>query len=128
MALAVWFERIFSRNEILDFYLCSVRYERGVIGVTDAIKHFFGPIKNVALTNSHIYFLIERVSNISSTLPPYKVEANIVSLVNGGKLDQNDAEQTMDIYAHQISERRIREVKKGHLERLRSRLKRKIGN
>ncbi|MVB04056.1 penicillin-binding protein, partial [Agrobacterium vitis] len=75
--LAVWFDRCFSKNDIIDLYICSVRYERRVNGVIEAFKFFF-PHEQLSNVNvSQAFFLIERVSNINSGLIVDKLILNI---------------------------------------------------
>jgi penicillin-binding protein 1A len=45
-----------------------VRYEKGVIGLAQAIKYFFGDLKQHVLTAEESFFLVERLSNITSTV------------------------------------------------------------
>lgn len=66
-----WLLSIFSKDEILDLYLASVRYEKGQHGILSAIKYFFGDgyffrIQNFNLTPAQSFFLVERLSNTRS--------------------------------------------------------------
>jgi len=65
--LALWCNRNFSKDEQLNIYLASVRFEKGVYGVTEAMKHFWGDVR-LAPTMAESFFLVERVSNIKSKL------------------------------------------------------------
>ncbi len=65
---SIWLTKQFTKEEILKLYVASVRYERGVFGLSRAIKHFFGDLKSKTLTNEESFFLVERLSNISSTV------------------------------------------------------------
>ncbi|KYG72195.1 hypothetical protein MB14_09130 [Roseivirga ehrenbergii] len=71
MLLSFWFEKQFSKKEILNFYLTSVRFETSVNGIISASKHFFSDIDKRTFSNEEAFFLIERLSNISST---YRIE------------------------------------------------------
>jgi penicillin-binding protein 1A len=66
--LALWLNRQFTKKEILRLYIASVRFERGVLGLSKALKHFFGKIKDFDLTTEESIFLVERLSNITSTV------------------------------------------------------------
>jgi len=74
----------YGKKDILDMYLCSVRFDAGVIGLPAALKHFFG----VTLHSSsrwipvpaQVIFLIERLSNISRTVPIPRLRAIVHSL------------------------------------------------
>ena len=65
---SIWITRQFSKEEILKLYIASVRYEKGVLGLSNAIKHFFGDLKFRELSSEESFFLVERLSNISSTV------------------------------------------------------------
>lgn len=66
--LSIWLTKQFTKDEILKLYITSVRYEKGVMGLSKAIKYFFGELKSRNLTNEESFFLVERLSNISSTV------------------------------------------------------------
>jgi membrane peptidoglycan carboxypeptidase len=40
--IALWLQRKFTKQEILNLYIVSVRYDYGVMGLSKAIKHFYG--------------------------------------------------------------------------------------
>lgn len=65
--LSFWIERQFSKKEILSFYLTSVRYEKGKNGIISASKYFFPEKSRKEFSNEEAFFLIERLSNVSST-------------------------------------------------------------
>ncbi len=66
--LAFWVNREFSKEEILRLYIGSVRYERSVFGLASAVKNFFGEVRNKVLSNEEGFFLVERLSNVSSSV------------------------------------------------------------
>lgn len=68
LLLSIWLNRQFSKGEILKLYVASVRYERGVLGLSNSIKHFFGDLKAKELTTEEAFFLVERLSNITSSV------------------------------------------------------------
>ena len=63
---SIWLNNQFSKEEILKMYISSVRYEKGVLGLANAIKYFFGDIHKKELSNEEAFFLVERLSNITS--------------------------------------------------------------
>ncbi|TFD97330.1 penicillin-binding protein 1A [Dysgonomonas capnocytophagoides] len=66
--LSPWISKQFSKKEILKLYVASVQYERGINGLISAIKYFFASnIENKELTKEESFFLVERLSNITST-------------------------------------------------------------
>lgn len=66
--LAPWINGQFDKKEIISLYVACVRYEKGVIGLAQAIKYFFGDLKQHVLTAEESFFLVERLSNITSTV------------------------------------------------------------
>lgn len=72
--LSVWLNKQFKKDEILKIYIASVRYERGVLGLSNAIKYFFGELKEKQLTIEEAFFLVERLSNITSTVNWERIE------------------------------------------------------
>ncbi|EGJ99464.1 biosynthetic peptidoglycan transglycosylase [Dysgonomonas gadei] len=67
--LSYWISQQFTKEEILNIYIASVQYERNVIGLAKAIKYFFAyDLKNLKLSNEESFFLIERLSNITSSV------------------------------------------------------------
>ena len=72
--LSLWLNKQFNKDEILKLYISSVRYERGILGLSNAIKYFFGELKEKQLTNEECFFLVERLSNITSTINWQRIE------------------------------------------------------
>lgn len=68
LLLSLWLSGQFSKAETLKLYVASVRYERSVLGLSSAVKYFFGKKKQEALTNEEAFFLVERLSNVTSTV------------------------------------------------------------
>lgn len=65
--IALWLQRKFTKQEILNIYIVSVRYDYGVMGLSKAIKHFYRNIKRKTLTPEESFVLVERLSNITGT-------------------------------------------------------------
>lgn len=72
--LAIWMESKFTKQEILQMYLASVRFDVNAIGLTDATKHFFGVTKR-EFTDEEAFFMVERLSNLKSVYRPNRVKA-----------------------------------------------------
>jgi penicillin-binding protein 1A len=66
-----WCEKQFSKVEILNFYLTSVRFEKRINGIISATKYFFPEKHKKNYSNEEAFFLIERLSNITSS---YRIE------------------------------------------------------
>jgi penicillin-binding protein 1A len=73
--LSFWIEGQFSKNEILSFYLTSVRFERGVNGVISATKYFFPEKGDKQFSNEEAFLLIERLSNVTSTYRTRRIQS-----------------------------------------------------
>jgi len=101
--LSIWLTKQFTKEEILKLYIGSVRYERGVLGLSNAIKHFLGDLNSKTLTSEESFFLVERLSNISSTFKPDRIK---------GLLTRTTAEinqtQLDDLYNNQIQNGRLK--------------------
>lgn len=42
LLFALWVHRTFSKDEQLELYLASVRFERGVYGIIEAMRYYWG--------------------------------------------------------------------------------------
>lgn len=73
--LSIWCERQFSKTNILAFYLTSVRFEKRINGIIAATKYFFPNKKEKTYSNEEAFFLIERLSNISSTYRKERIKS-----------------------------------------------------
>ena len=65
--IAIWLNRKFTKQEILNLYIVSVRYDYAVMGLSKAIKHFYGSINKKMLTPEESFVLVERLSNVTGT-------------------------------------------------------------
>lgn len=103
--LALWLDKQFSKEFILSLYLTSARFETGKNGFISATKHFFPDKKNRIYSNEEAFFLIERLSNVTST---YRVE-RVKSLYDRTK-DQLDLSWDIikNIYDDQVQAKRIK--------------------
>lgn len=73
--LAKWIEKQFSKKEIIDFYLTSVRFERRTNGILAATKYFLPEKKDKNYSYEEAFILIERLSNISSTYREERIKS-----------------------------------------------------
>lgn len=100
--LALWFDAIFSKVDIADIYICSVRYERATYGIAEAIEHFFPNLEPPGFTAAKIFFLVERVSNIKSKIIIEKVVANVQHLASKGLLTREDISELIEVFKWQV--------------------------
>ncbi len=68
MLLARWINKQFSKDELIQLYVASVRYERNVIGLSNALKYYFGQLREKSMSEEEAFFLVERLSNVSSSV------------------------------------------------------------
>ena len=103
--LATWCEQQFSKKEIINFYLSSVRFEKSVNGIIEASKYFFpfNQGKRV-FSNEESFFLVERLSNISSTYRSDRIKALYERLTPFVQLNKNLID---DIYRNQERNNKI---------------------
>lgn len=107
MLLALWLERVSSKREILALYLSCVRFEEGVIGVTAAMKHYFGTIVP-APSPAEAFFLVERVSNARSAVLSAKIDHTLRQAVSAGLMGRQDARELIRIYQRMVAEGKAR--------------------
>ena len=72
--ISLWLNRQFGKDEILRLYIASVRYERGILGLAEALRYFFDDLRDHELTKEESLFLIERLSNINSKINWSRIE------------------------------------------------------
>lgn len=102
--LSLWISEKFTKEEILNLYIVSVRYDKDVFGLSKAIKHFFGEIKNKKLTREECFVLIERLSNETSTYRKCRVDFLYEKVKSG--LDKKAIDST---YKKLLTEKKIKE-------------------
>lgn len=74
--LSFWISHTFSKDEILKMYIGSVRFDKNVFGLSSAKKHFFYFSQNKKdFSNEEAFFLVERLSNISSTYNEVRIKS-----------------------------------------------------
>ncbi len=74
LLLAPWISCRFTKGDLLNMHLACVRYERGVMGLTNGIRHFFAELKGKRLSNEEAFLLVERLSNATSTVNMNRVD------------------------------------------------------
>ena len=100
IVLAIWMNRIFNKQKILLFYITSVRYEKNIFGLENALKYFFSDhIENMNIKIEEAFFLTERLSNITSTINWNRVNLLFSRIVNDVIIDKI---QLYEIYQLQI--------------------------
>lgn len=105
--LAIWFNKIISKDEQLEIYLSSVRFEKGVFGITEAMKFFWSKF-DINQSKAQSFFLIERVSNIRSGLLVDKIIDTINNAKKKNILFKKDIEDILDLYKNAIEKDRIK--------------------
>ena len=96
ISISVWLQKQFSKQEILNLYIVSVRYDYGVMGLSKAIKHFYDNVNNKQLSLEESFVLVERLSNVTGTFRQERI--NFLIEKSTKKLDHikvNDIYQTL---------------------------------
>ena len=92
-------------------YLCSVRFDRGVIGLPAAATHFFDvPLHSAsswAPSPAQVFFLIDRLSNVSRTIPTARIRARLANLMAVSLFTDADVVELKKIYLDQIGKKLI---------------------
>jgi penicillin-binding protein 1A len=107
LMLALWLDRVISKDDQLELYLASVRFERGVFGVAAAMKHFFGSVKRIP-SKAEAFFLVERVSNIQSRLLADKIRLTLERALAAGVLSSEDSKEVFQLYERSVQQGLIR--------------------
>ena len=115
--LARWFNNVFTKNDQLEMYFASVRFEANVFGIAAAMKHFFGEVSKT-VSAAEAFFLIERVSNVRSRLLVEKVDQTLRGAVAAGLLDQAQAREALRLYANAVKSGRIQDPGASGIARL----------
>jgi len=110
--VAPWLDARYSKNDILNMYLCSVRFDRGVIGLPAALSHFFG-VKLHSNSQwspmpAQAIFLIERLSNISRTVATQRLKAIVRSLQRANLISEQDLLDLEILYQGMIARGLVR--------------------
>lgn len=109
--MAPWIRSRFGPDRVVRMYLCSVRFDRGVIGLPAALAHFFDvdmrTAPNWVPSNAQIFFLVERLSNVSRKIPTARVRALLKSLREASLISASDIEEIRQVYLEQIGKGRI---------------------
>jgi len=96
--LAIWLESILQKHEIIDIYLSSVRYSKGVHGAAGAASYFFPDIAPKDLSTCHIFILIERIANIHNTLKLERINALLASAEQISILTPSEVRSIKNLY------------------------------
>ena len=105
-AMAPWLRDRFGAEQVWKMYLCSVRFDRGVFGLAAAASHFFDVRLNStsswAPSPAEVFFLVDRLSNVSRTIPTARIRARITKLVAARLFTDQDIAELKQIYLEQI--------------------------
>lgn len=112
LLFALWVNRIFSKDEQLELYLASVRFERGGYGVIEAMRYYWGRIVT-SPSNAEAFFLIERVSNIHSLFLTDKIIQIAKSAIDTGQMKTEEIAELIRLYGESISNGKIKDSKGG---------------
>ncbi|QQS39752.1 MAG: transglycosylase domain-containing protein [Acidobacteriota bacterium] len=114
---ALGFDRKLEKNDQLEVYLASVRFERGIYGVVAAFEYFWGgPLRSPS--SSEAFFLIERVSNINSRLLGNKVSETLTRAKRDGLLSKEELKEIIILYSKAIKDGKIIDEEEKELGKL----------
>ncbi len=103
---AFWLNSIINKDMILELHINSVRYDYKIIGVANAIRHYFGNPKKIVLSVGKAFFLAERISNIKSIIILNRLKALINTMFNEGIVNINDVKEIKNEYLEQAQNRK----------------------
>ena len=105
--LAFWAYNKIPKKDILDIYIHAVRFEKGVIGIIPALSHYFPDLKSKFISNAHAFFLVERISNIHSSLLLDRLKILISDMKEQKLLTIEEISELKMIYREQVNSKRI---------------------
>lgn len=105
--LATWLESILTKREIIDIYLSSVRFSKGVHGVAKAASSFFPDIAPKDLSTCHIFILIERIANIHDTLKLERINALLTSAEQISILNPLEVRSIKNLYYNLVISQKL---------------------
>ena len=88
--LTFWIESQFSKDVILDFYLVSVRFEKKINGIVAAKKYFFPELERHCFSYEEAFFLVERLSNVTSSYRLERIYSILERITIKDKIDKNE--------------------------------------
>jgi len=102
--ISLWLNSQFGKDEILKLYIASVRYERGILGLAEAMRYFFKDLKDHELSKEESLFLIERLSNVNS-----KINWSRIEFLRQKVNPQIDAIELKKIYDKLVKEGKLKQ-------------------
>jgi penicillin-binding protein 1A len=104
--MAPWLRKQYGADQVIRMYLCSVRFDRGIIGIAAAAVHFFDvPLhsrSSWAPSKAQVFFLVERLSNVTRTIPTMRIRALISGLQAATLISHDDIAEIRGIYLEQV--------------------------
>ncbi len=101
MLLARWIESVWTKEEIIESYLSSVRFENQVYGIQAAYRHFFndGPTE---VKVWEAFVMIERLANIRGEFLGKRVQELLENAMKRDVLTTDDSEAALRYYRASI--------------------------
>jgi len=94
---AAWLNQQTDKDTMLEIYLSSVRYANGVFGIVAACHHYFETDAS-KLTSAQVFFLLERISNITNKVRTQSVRRMIQDFLEARLIDEKDALDIAALY------------------------------
>ena len=99
--LAFWLDSVLSKNDVLQIYLTTVRFDKNVNGFHRAIPHFFP--NEGELDKAMSFILIERLANSSSLFYVDRIQQLLKRLKDEDLLAASDVTRVGKLYGQLIA-------------------------
>jgi penicillin-binding protein 1A len=102
--LARWLEALLTKQEIIEIYLSSVRYDRSIFGIARARQHFFG---NDEVNKINSVVLVERISSVTGKFRRISTDIMLQEMIENRLLKASEALGVLSIYKEMVSSDKI---------------------
>ena len=106
LLLARWFHKVVTKNNQIEMYIASVRFDRTVYGALAAMHYFWGAVVNKP-SAAESFFLIERVSNVRSLLLAEKIIQTAKAAITMNVISLEDSRALVALYDDAVSKGKI---------------------
>lgn len=74
--IALWLNKVLSKEDLIKVYIASVRYGYNIMGVSEAIHKYFGKekIDGYKISKEESFFLVERLSSLTKNVNNERIE------------------------------------------------------
>lgn len=104
--LAPWLEIVLTKNQILDIYLSSVRFTKGIVGLPAAMKYYFGDNRRPP-SKAEATVLTERLASVGGYLNIPKFDEIVSQAVCEGIIDKEDVAESIELYGELVGRQKV---------------------